>query len=270
MRRDDKVPVRKKIRYLVPNSFTAFSLLLGLFSIFFTLDGKLELAAWLILWCTLLDKLDGLAARLMDATSDFGVEFDSFADFVAFGLAPGFLVYQYAIKAPTLSFLPIESDSGFIWFFRVAAAVYILAAGIRLATFNVKTNDLGPDWFYGFPSTYCGGVLASFLLTASKYGFVDTIAPWMPLVVIPLGMLMLTPIRLPKIKARRSRYMNLLQAVAGGLIYLFGFLRKFPEFLFIVAVFYLLIGVAVGRKATLDERTDDDPCGPQDPEPDFS
>lgn len=235
----------RKIRYLVPNSFTAFSLLLGVFSIFFTLDQHLELAAWLILWCALLDKLDGIAARLMNATSNFGVEFDSFADFVAFGLAPGFLIYQHAIQAPSLPFLPLSPD-GLIWFYRICVSLYILCAGIRLATFNVRTSSIGPDWFYGFPSTYAGAVIASFMLTAHKYGFDGDVVPWTPLAIVPLGVLMLTPLKLPKIKARRSRLFNMFQGVVGAMLYLFGFLRKFPELMFALAMIYLVGGMIVG------------------------
>ena len=73
-----------KLKYLVPNGFTAFSLLLGLASIVHSVNGHYELAAWMILWGVLLDKLDGTAARIMNASSPFGAQLDSFADFVSF------------------------------------------------------------------------------------------------------------------------------------------------------------------------------------------
>ena len=80
-----------KLRYTIPNSFTALSLLLGVGSIVTGQLGDLELAGWMIVWCGLLDVLDGVAARLLKATSDFGAEFDSMADLVAFGVAPSML-----------------------------------------------------------------------------------------------------------------------------------------------------------------------------------
>ena len=83
-----------KLRYTIPNSFTALSLLLGVGSIVTGQLGNLELAGWMIVWCGLLDVMDGLAARLLKATSDFGAEFDSMADLVSFGVAPGMLVLQ--------------------------------------------------------------------------------------------------------------------------------------------------------------------------------
>lgn len=86
------------LRYTIPNSFTALSLLLGIWSIVTGFLGDLELAAWMIVWCGLLDVLDGLAARLLKATSPFGAEFDSMADLVAFGVAPGMLVLQAGMQ----------------------------------------------------------------------------------------------------------------------------------------------------------------------------
>ena len=93
-----------KIRFLIPNMFTALSLLLGLAAIFIMTAGvvrpSLTLAmisesrslvltgAWLILWCVLLDKLDGFAAKALNSTSEFGAQFDSMADLVSFGIAP--------------------------------------------------------------------------------------------------------------------------------------------------------------------------------------
>jgi len=245
-----KVPKRiRKIRYLLPNSFTAASLLMGLFAVFFTLDGKLELAGWVVLWCTMLDKLDGLAARLVNATSEFGVQFDSFADFVAFGLAPGFLVYQHIINgSPSLGWLPLDPGGGLIWAYRVAVSFYILCAGIRLATFNVRTDDLGPDWFHGLPSTFCGGILAAFLLAAGKYGVLAPVVPWLPVVLVILGVAMLAPfLKIPKIKARRGRrYFNLFQGLAGGMLFVFALLRKFPELLFGGAALYVIVGMIYG------------------------
>ena len=79
-------------RYLVPNGCTATSMLFGLASVMCSAQGAFDLAAWMILWGVLLDKLDGVTARLMKATSEFG------ADFVVFGIAPGALIY---FRSPT-------------------------------------------------------------------------------------------------------------------------------------------------------------------------
>jgi CDP-diacylglycerol---serine O-phosphatidyltransferase len=87
-------------RYLVPNSITAFSLLLALWSIFRAIDGDHDQAAWCIVWCVLLDRMDGVAARLVHASSQFGVEFDSLADLLAFCVAPSVLSYVALARDP--------------------------------------------------------------------------------------------------------------------------------------------------------------------------
>ena len=106
------------LRYTVPNSFTALSLLLGVASIVTTQLGDLELAAWIIVWCGLLDVLDGVSARLLKATSNFGAEFDSMADLVSFGVAPAVLILNAGLQIGG-----VEYDSGQFWLLLVAEPV---------------------------------------------------------------------------------------------------------------------------------------------------
>ena len=80
-------------KYLVPNAFTALSMILGMAAVVLAASGDSDLAAWLILWGVLLDKLDGGAARMLGASSEFGAEMDSFADFATFGVAPAALIF---------------------------------------------------------------------------------------------------------------------------------------------------------------------------------
>src|SRR5690348_1045570 len=123
------VPQLPPLKYFVPNAFTALSLLLGLASVVCSAQGDFTLAAWMILWGTLLDKVDGSAARLLGATSQFGVEFDSFADFVSFGVAPAALFYfRLAGVVPR----PLAA---------VAAGLHAVALAVRLARFNIMTGE---------------------------------------------------------------------------------------------------------------------------------
>ena len=120
-----------RLRYTIPNSVTALSLLLGVSSIVTTQLGDLTLAAWIIVWCGLLDVLDGVAARMLKATSNFGAEFDSMADLVAFGVAPAVLVLNAGLQIGG-----VEYDSGQFWLLLIAVAVFVLAGAMRLARFN--------------------------------------------------------------------------------------------------------------------------------------
>ncbi len=81
--------------FILPNLFTAGSIFLGVLSVIFSSKGHFESACWLILLSMILDGLDGRVARLTNTASKFGVEFDSLADVVAFGVAPAFLLYFY-------------------------------------------------------------------------------------------------------------------------------------------------------------------------------
>ena len=123
----------KRLRYTIPNSFTASSLLIGVGSIVTGQLGHLELAGWMIVWCGLLDVMDGLAARMLKATSDFGAEFDSMADLVAFGVAPGMLMLQVGME-----FGGFELFSGAFWILLASVGVFVLCGAMRLA------RDLGP------------------------------------------------------------------------------------------------------------------------------
>ena len=105
-------PMRVHPKYFVPNGFTALSMLFGLASVATSAAAYVDhvagrpsadqfvLAAWMVCWGVLLDKLDGTSARLMKATSAFGVQFDSFADFVAFGIAPGHAEIWATLRTP--------------------------------------------------------------------------------------------------------------------------------------------------------------------------
>ena len=89
---------------LVPNVVTILGMCAGLSAIRYTFSERYELAAALIIVAAILDGLDGLLARKLNAASSFGAELDSFADFVSFGVAPGILVYGYALNGQAAGF----------------------------------------------------------------------------------------------------------------------------------------------------------------------
>src|SRR5262249_60861897 len=92
-----RIPPLRKGVYVLPNLFTTGGLVAGFYSIICTHNGRYLTAAYMILLAQLCDMLDGRIARLTRATSSFGVQYDSLADLVAFGVAPGFLVYTWAL-----------------------------------------------------------------------------------------------------------------------------------------------------------------------------
>ncbi|NIL95258.1 MAG: CDP-diacylglycerol--serine O-phosphatidyltransferase [Woeseiaceae bacterium] len=235
-----------RLRYSVPNGFTALSLLLGLGSVVTSQVGDLEFAAWLIVWCGLLDTMDGLAARLLKATSDFGAEFDSMADLVSFGVAPAILVFNAGLQLAG-----VELDSGQFWVLLVACGVFVLAGAMRLARFNLGTHSPGHGWFLGVPITAAGGgLLSSMVLVLIYHQDVAEVLPlhrYLPIVMFMLAILMVSRLRFPKAVIRKSKIINAFQFVNIALIFYCGIFRVYPEYLFSIGVFVLIAGIIAGR-----------------------
>lgn len=139
-RRFKAIPVRT----LLPNLITLLALCAGLTAIRVAVEGKLELALAAIVFAALLDGIDGRIARMLKGTSRFGAELDSLADFVNFGVAPALILYFWGLHE-------IKSAG---W---IAALVFAICAGLRLARFNVMIDDPNkPVWaanfFTGIPA----------------------------------------------------------------------------------------------------------------------
>lgn len=234
------------LRYTVPNSFTALSLLLGVASIVTTQLGDLELAAWIIVWCGLLDVLDGASARLLKATSNFGAEFDSMADLVAFGVAPAVLMLNAGLQLGG-----IDYDSAQFWVLMVAVAVFVLAGAMRLARFNLVSDQPSTGWFAGVPITAAGGAMvSSVVLVLIRYPEIAASLPlrlYMPVLMFVLALLMISRLRFPKAKLRKSKFINAFQLVTIAGIYYCGITRSYPEYLFGMAVFLMIAGIIAGR-----------------------
>lgn len=235
-----------KLRYTVPNGVTSLSLLLGLGSIVTTQVGELEFAAWLIVWCGLLDTVDGLAARLLKATSNFGAEFDSMADLVSFGVAPSVLVFNAGLQLAG-----IEITSGQFWVLLAACGVFVLAGAMRLARFNLTSTEAPHGWFIGVPITASGGgLLSSMILVLIHHEDVAAVLPlqlYLPIITFVLAILMVSRLRFPKAVIRDSKIINGFQFLNIALIFYCGVFRVFPEYLFGIGVFLLIAGLVAGR-----------------------
>ncbi|MBT8089645.1 MAG: CDP-alcohol phosphatidyltransferase family protein [Gammaproteobacteria bacterium] len=235
-----------RLRYTIPNSFTALSLLLGVASIVTTQLGELELAAWIIVWCGLLDVMDGASARLLKATSSFGAEFDSMADLVAFGVAPAVLMLNAGLQLGG-----IEYDTGQFWVLVVAVAVFVLAGAMRLARFNLVSDVPSTGWFAGVPITAAGGGLVSSLVLVLIYhpdiGASLPLHLYLPVLMFVLSLLMISRLRFPKAKLRKSKIFNAFQILVVAGVYYCGITRSFPEYLFGMGIFLLIAGIIAGR-----------------------
>jgi CDP-diacylglycerol--serine O-phosphatidyltransferase len=235
-----------RLRYTIPNGFTAISLLLGVTSIVTTQVGELELAAWIIVWCALIDMLDGVSARLLKATSDFGAEFDSMADLVSFGVAPAMLMLNAGTQIGGT-----EPGTDQFLLLVVAIAVFALAGAMRLARFNLVSDQPSTGWFAGIPITAAGGgMVPSIVLVLIHNPDLAASLPlqlYLPVLMFVLALLMISRLRFPKAVVRDRLSANILQATIILSISYCGITRSYPEFLLGVGLFILIAGVIAGR-----------------------
>ena len=221
--------------------------MLGLSSIVSTQNGNLEFAAWLIVWCGLLDTLDGMVARLLKATSDFGAEFDSMADLISFGVAPSMLILNVGIEYAE----GVEVGSGQFWVLAAACGAFTLAGAMRLARFNLTTEEPRGGWFAGVPITVAGGgLLSSLVLVLLHYEQIARALPlhlYLPILMFVFALLMISRLRFPKATLRKSNFINAFQIVSILLIFYCGITRSFPEYLLGIGIFLLIAGIIAGR-----------------------
>src|SRR5882757_5974200 len=114
------------LRYLAPNVITLSSMIFGLVSLWSTHNGRYPLAAWLIIYAVLTDRMDGIVARAVKGTSELGMQLDSFADFLNFGISPAFLVLNYLSSRPDLPYADGDSAAHYLLF--AACGAYMLCA----------------------------------------------------------------------------------------------------------------------------------------------
>ena len=129
---------RRRGIYILPNLFTTATIFLGVFAIIRASSGDFLTAAVCIVVAHVSDGLDGRIARLTNTTSDFGVEYDSLVDLVAFGVAPGILAYNWALGP--------WGHWGWL-----AASLYVTCGALRLARFNTQVALADKKSFVGLP-----------------------------------------------------------------------------------------------------------------------
>ena len=169
--------------YLLPNLLTSAGLFGGFYSIVACLDGNYEFAAIAIIISSIFDGVDGRVARLTGTTSKFGMEYDSLADLIAFGLAPGILIFTWALR-------PFERYG---W---LAAFLFVVCGALRLARFNVQVTTVESRRFSGLPIPVAGVLVAATVLFSYKLGLDDTAKHITVLVMVyALALLMVSNVK---------------------------------------------------------------------------
>ncbi|KAA0895494.1 CDP-diacylglycerol--serine O-phosphatidyltransferase [Oryzomonas rubra] len=151
----------KKGIYILPNLFTTGSMFAGFYSMVASLNGNFDVAALWIFASAVFDGLDGKVARLTGTTSKFGVEYDSLADLVSFGVTPGLMMYAWALK-------PFGRLG---W---LAAFLFVVCGALRLARFNVQVNTVESKRFVGLPIPAAASMVAATVLLFHHFGWPST------------------------------------------------------------------------------------------------
>jgi len=133
--------------YILPNLLTSISLFSGFYAIVASVNMQFTHAAYAVFVSAIFDMLDGRVARLTGSSSRFGMEYDSLSDVIAFGVAPGLLVYMWALK-------------GYGRFGWLAAFLFVACGALRLARFNVQADNAQKKNFLGLPIPAAAATIA--------------------------------------------------------------------------------------------------------------
>ncbi|EAU00917.2 MULTISPECIES: CDP-diacylglycerol--serine O-phosphatidyltransferase [Campylobacter] len=221
---------KMQLMYILPNLFTAASAFLGVISVISSIQGNYTKAIIYVVLSLVLDGLDGRVARLTKTTSKFGVEFDSLADLVAFGVAPAILFY-------------IVIGVQFGKFGALIAAMFVVFGAIRLARFNVTTGTYEPNVFIGLPIPTAAIVSVLWIGVYLDYEILQGFEWFYVLLQSVLAVLMVSNIRYPsfkKMNLKQTHVMRILVVlvVAFSMLYLYPF-----ESATIVMSVYTLYGI---------------------------
>ena len=184
--------VTKKGIYLLPNLFTTAALFAGFYAVIAGMQGRFEAAAIAIFVAMILDIADGRVARMMNAQSKFGAEYDSLSDMVSFGLSPALAMFCWALA-------PLGKVG---W---VCSFIYVAGAALRLARFNTQPESTDKRFFIGLASPAAAALLAAVMWVCSDLGLVgDELPMWISIMVailtVAAGVLMVSNLRYPSFK----------------------------------------------------------------------
>ncbi|SFM52547.1 CDP-diacylglycerol--serine O-phosphatidyltransferase [Thermodesulforhabdus norvegica] len=226
-------------KYLLPNILTTGNLFSGFVSLVYSIDGEYEKAAVAVLVSWIFDILDGKVARLSGATSRFGVEYDSLADLVSFGVAPALLIYLWALK-------PLGRIG---W---LGAFLFVACGALRLARFNVQASGEEKKYFTGLPIPGAAGFIATLTLFAYPFAHQPGRAvTWLFLIItISLALLMVSTVRYSVFKELESLRTRQVTMIMGILAVLVVVAAKPRYMLFALLAAYTLSGpsVSLGKR----------------------
>src|SRR6266849_7024057 len=240
LRRASDRPRRDRLRrgvYLLPSLLTMGNMFCGYACVVYSMRGEFETAAPFIGFAFIIDGLDGRIARMTGTTSAFGVEFDSLADIISFGIAPAILSFAWGLS-------PLGRLG---W---AAGFMFVTAAAMRLARFNIQTAVGGDKrYFVGMPSPAAAAVPAAtvFAYPAGLFDYRQAL-PALAMVLVP-AVLMVSTIRFRSFKTidlRTRRPYSVLLVIAAGIM----LITTHPRFVLVLLAYSYLASAFVGMAIT--------------------
>ncbi len=259
----------RRVVVLVPSAFTLANIFFGFWAIVSAYNGNFRSAGWFIVFAGVLDMLDGRVARMSNTGTRFGEELDSLADVISFGMAPALLMY----------FLEFSHAGKLGW---IPCYLYVVAAAIRLARFNVMTAiKPSSSWFSGIPSPAAGMTLAvyyPFSQTAwyrTSLAYLELQHEIVLVLMLALAVLMVSRVPYPKWPRLGFRTPSGIFGLILHIVLIGGAVMAPAQFLFPLGLFYLLFGILRITIISLLERGDTPDAGvaeggPTGEEPDAS
>jgi CDP-diacylglycerol--serine O-phosphatidyltransferase len=230
----EEVKVRQPRRgiYILPTLFTIGTIFCGFYAVINTMKGEFDLAAIALGFAVVCDGLDGRIARLTNSCSDFGVQMDSLADVITFGLAPAVLAYIWGSKSIVATLPPYAKHVQQIGW--IVSFAFVICGAMRLARFNIQSSKPQPPalavsskkYFVGMPIPAGAGLIAAIVhFTPEPINYWPVGALWNILVGF-LAFLMISTIRYPSFKhidmrSRQSFANFYLLGLLVALIYLY-------------------------------------------------
>lgn len=224
-------PKRRRGIYLLPNLFTTAGLFSGFYAIVAATNDRFEAAAIAIFVAMIMDGLDGRIARMTNTQSDFGKEYDSLSDMVAFGLAPALVMYEWVL-------------AGYGKIGWLVAFVYTAGAALRLARFNVQHGVVNKRYFQGLASPAAAAAVAGLIWLGNDYEWRDSsvVGVFAAILTVAVALLMVSNVRYRSFKDIDIR--GKVPFIAVGLLVMVFVLISLdpPQVLFLIAFGYALSG----------------------------
>jgi CDP-diacylglycerol--serine O-phosphatidyltransferase len=237
---DDGGRPRGRHIYLLPNLLTTGNLFAGFYAILAAASGNFQHACFAVVVAAVFDGVDGRVARMTGTTSAFGVQYDSLADLVSFGMAPALVMYHWSLISLRLDG-PVYGKLG--W---AGAFLYMACAALRLARFNTQVGVVDKRWFIGLNSPSSAGLMVGFIWSMIEFDFTGPELRFVALAVaVTCALLMVSRFRYTSFKGSKDQERVpfwVLGMIVGVLVAL---VIDTPRVLFALAALYAISGPAL-------------------------